>query len=121
MRQIAIDQQDGTHLGFTPRRQLALSRWEDEGGADLRELLPGVPDMSNAELVQLRIRVIALENIVIALLAKATQSERDLARDMAAYIAPREGTTPHPLTLKAATQMMHLVDRSMHFRAPSSS
>ena len=40
---------------------------------------------SNAELVQLRIRVIALENLVIALLAEASDRQLDLAREMAAY------------------------------------
>ena len=53
------------------QRQRALSRWDNEGGAG-----PGgpatdsspyteriaVPDLTNAELVTLRIRVIALEN-----------------------------------------------------------
>jgi hypothetical protein len=59
-------------------RQRALSRWENEGGATLDraqdDLIHGdvvseVPELTNAELVQLRIRVIALENLMIALLA----------------------------------------------------
>ena len=61
-------------------RLRALSRWDNEGGAIPRgiegALILGdaqseVPQLTNAELVQLRIRVIALENVVIALLATA--------------------------------------------------
>jgi hypothetical protein len=48
-----------------------------------------VPKMANAELVALHIRVIALENLVIALLAGASDRQLELARDMAPYIAPR--------------------------------
>ncbi len=74
------------------------------------------PDMSNAELVQLHIRVIALENLVIALLANASDQQLALAREMAAYIAPRPGFTPHTLTTRAAAEMLHMVERSGHFR-----
>ena len=72
--------------------------------------------MTNAELVQLHIRVIALENLVIALLVNASEQQLTLAREMAAYIAPRPGFTPHPLTTRAATEMLHMVERSSHFR-----
>jgi len=72
-----------------------------------------------AELVQLRIRVIALENLVIALLAQSTKSQRDLALGMAAYISPRPGFTNHRSTIHAATQMIHLVDRADHFHVPT--
>ena len=83
--------------------------------------LPEIPKLTNAELVQLRIRVIALENLVIALLAEASDRQLHLAREMAAYISPRPGFTDHPLTVHAATQMTDLVERSGHFRvmAPS--
>lgn len=52
----------------------ALSRWEDEGGAmpcGPQETLAAacerwdIPALSDAELIQLRIRVIALENVII--------------------------------------------------------
>jgi hypothetical protein len=39
----------------------------------LTETLPEIPELTNAELVQLRIRVIALENLVIALLAEGVR------------------------------------------------
>ena len=73
--------------------------------------------MTDAELVQLRIRVIALENLVIALLAELSDGQLARACDMASYISPRPGFTPHPLTLHAASQMVHLVERSGHFRS----
>lgn len=84
-----------------------------------RQRLPAgrVPPLTNAELVQLQTRVIALENLAIALLAQASQDQLELARGMAAYISPRAGSTAHPLTLHAAAQMRHLVERAHRFRA----
>ena len=100
-------------------RQRALSRWDNEGGA-LASVPHGthadVPDMTNAELVQLRIRVIALENLVIAVLAEGSDRQLQVARDMAGYISPRPGFTQHPLTIHAADYMNQLTDRSVHFR-----
>ncbi len=98
----------------------ALSRWENEGGAASRcqeespisEEVQSVPQLTNAELVQLRVRVIALENLMITLLAGASDRQLDLAREMAVYISPRPGFTHHPLTVHAATQMINLVERA---------
>jgi hypothetical protein len=112
-------------LELEQMRLRALSRWDNEGGAIPRgiegALIPGdapseVPVLSNAELVQLRIRVIALENVVIALLAEAPDRQLDLVRRLAAYISPRPGFTQHPLTVHAAAEMAHLVERALHFR-----
>lgn len=75
------------------------------------------PPLSDAELVQLRVRVIALENIVIALLAQAPDRQLELAREMAAYISPRHGFTPHPMTVHAAAEMNSLVKRADAFRS----
>jgi len=106
--------------------QAALSRWDNEGGAGpcgpqmahISAASPSeVPELTNAELVQLRVRVIALENLVISLLAVAPDRQLDLAREMAAFISPRPGFTHHPLTIHAASQMIDLVDRAGHFRA----
>ena len=106
-------------------RQRALSRWENEGGAgpdgpQVSQISPEakseVPDLTNAELVQLRIRVIALENLMISLLSEAPERQVGLIREMAAFISPRPGFTQHPLTIHAATQMINLVDRAEHFR-----
>jgi tellurite resistance-related uncharacterized protein len=114
--------------GSSQLRQRALSRWENEGGATLDraqdDLIHGdvvseVPELTNAELVQLRIRVIALENLMIALLAEASDRQIDLAREMATYISPRPGFTQHPLTIHAAAQMIDLVERANQFRTSS--
>lgn len=107
-------------------RLRALSRWEDEGGApehranDHRatDHMPSDdPPLTNAELVQLRVRVIALENVVIALLSQADEPQFQRVREMAAYISPRPGFTPHPLTLHAAAQMSSLVERAENYQA----
>lgn len=74
------------------------------------------PALTDAELVQLRVRVIALENMVIALLANAPPGQQALAREMASYISPRPGYTAHSLTLHAAEQMRSLVDRADRFQ-----
>jgi len=81
-----------------------------------------VPPLANAELVQLQIRVIALENLVIAMLADAPVRQFDLIREKAIHILPRPGFTPHRLTIAAATEMNSLVERAIRFSAePSSS
>lgn len=108
-----------------PARVKALSRWENEGGSD-GEMPPAAPGdepidnvpLTDAELVQLRIRVIALENLVIALLADGPVRQLALVREMATHISPRPGYTPHPLTLNAADQMLSLVDRAGRFSSP---
>ena len=69
------------------------------------------------EQEQLHVRVIALENLVIALLSTATDEQLNCARDVAAYIAPRTGSTAHPLTLHAAAEMLSIVNRAKRLRA----
>lgn len=101
------------------RRWRALSRWDNEGGASAsvpHRTDADIPDLTNAELVQLRIRVIALENLVIAVLADGSDRQLQVAREMAGYISPRPGFTQHPLTTQAADHMTDLVDRAVHFR-----
>ena len=114
----------------TTLRRTALSRWENEGGAwsgradaaATTGLAPSDhPPLTNAELVQLQIRVIALENLVITLLIDASDRQLDLIRDMATYISPRPGFTPHRLTVHAAAGMISLVERAGQFRDPSNS
>jgi hypothetical protein len=68
--------------------------------------------LTNAELKQLQLRVIALENLVTALLAEASDRQLDLARALAACITPKQGFTPHHLTIHAARQMTHLIRRA---------
>jgi hypothetical protein len=108
------------------RRAQALSRWNNEGGAGEGGIAhpastlpqPEAPPLSNAELVQLQVRVIALENLLAVLLAEATDSQLELARDLAAYISPRQGCTPHHLTIHAAARMFSLVERAIDLRGP---
>ena len=106
-------------------RDIALSRWDNEGGAVApalpeagfsRDRETGAPVLGNSELVQLRIRVIAMENLLITLLSEASAPQLDLARDMASYISPRRGSTQHRLTLHAAAQIRHLVGRAGQIR-----
>jgi hypothetical protein len=110
-------------LDPSQQRARALARWDNEGGAIAgapqasAEQSP-VPELTNAELVHLRVRVIALENLVISLLAGVTDRQIDLTREMAAYISPRPGFTQHPLTIHAASQMIDLVERAGQFRDP---
>ena len=75
------------------------------------------PPLSNAELVQLQTRVIALENLVIALMADASTRQLELAKEMAACIRPQPGYTAHSLTIHAADLMDHIVERSARIRA----
>ncbi len=103
----------------------ALARWENEGGKALPLDLPSaegaeqtqIPEITNTEIVALRVRVIALENVLISLLATAPDHQLQLIRQMADYISPRAGFTPHPLTIHAAEHMVDLVDRSTRFRS----
>ena len=105
---------------------VALARWENEGGAGPsrpnaslsgRERKSTAPPLTNSELVQLQVRVIALENLIIALLAQACDRQQlDLVREMAVYISPRPGFTPHRLTRHAAAAMISLADRAGNLR-----
>ncbi len=108
------------------QRQRALSRWDNEGGAIpsgsqaslvSSEDEPPLPDMANAELEQLHIRMIALENLVIALLATASDRQLELAQAMISYISPRPGATHHPLTIHAAVNMANVLERAGRFRS----
>ena len=106
----------------TPEK--ALSRWDGEGGAEpdgpqsmaperLSSSPPSVP--TAAEWAEMRTRVIALETLVVALLATASEAQRALARDMADMITPRPGATPHHLTAHAAHRMSDLIERAKRY------
>ncbi len=104
----------------------ALSRWNNEEGASRQgpqeSAIGGhaepadAPRLSDAELVQLRVRVVALENLVIALLAEGPDRQIAVAREMATYISPRPGCTHHPLTIHAASHMIDLLQPAGCFR-----
>ena len=87
---------DTNALDPSELRLRALSRWDNEGGA-LASTPHGaqadVPDMTNAELVQLRIRVIALENLMIAVLADGSDRQLEVADAQHAPM-PREQRLP---------------------------
>lgn len=108
--------------------EAALARWDNEGGESSSgtgagqtrsEQALGSPPLTNTELVQFQIRVIALENLVIALLAYANEPQLELVSAMAAYIFPRPGCTPHRMTIHAAAEMLSLVERAGQFRPAS--
>jgi hypothetical protein len=117
-----MPRQSSDHPSQATERQKALSRWDNEGGAPGPVVAPiadeqiPTPDMSNADMVALRVRVIALENLLISLLATASGQQLELAREMADYISPRPGFTHHPLTIHAAAHMIDLIERSSRFR-----
>ena len=102
-------------------RQRALARWDTEGGAgpdgpqknDLGgDLTSDTLGQNEMDLQHLQVRVIALESLVIALLAGVSDAQRDLARNMAVYIAPQPGSTPHPLTTRASHQVLNSIERA---------
>jgi hypothetical protein len=106
-------------------RKRALSRWDNEGGAEPNgpqmasapvEGEAPMPENGPAEIAALHVRVIALENLLITLLATASDRQLELVGEMAAYIAPRPGFTHHALTTQAAAHMVDLVERAARFR-----
>lgn len=99
----------------------AIGRWENEGG-DTAGLHPHergsvVGSIGDVEDGNLRVRLVALENIVVALLAGAPDSQSLMVREMAGYISPRPGATPHRLTIEAARNMVALVERAARYKA----
>lgn len=75
-----------------------------------------MPKTAEAELGALRVRVIALETLVIALLASGSDQQLELARHMESQISPKAGFTTHPLTSRAAAHITDLVERAARFR-----
>jgi hypothetical protein len=123
---ICVSDHASEQLSEALQRQRALSRWDNEGGAEpdgpqtapnAVEEQPPFPKMGDAEFEALHVRVIALENLVIALLTAASDRELELAREMASYISPRPGFTHHPLTVHAAGHMTDIVERAARFRS----
>lgn len=105
-----------TDEGKSLHGRKALSQWDNEGGAHPDNRQAAIPEMTNTELVHLRIRVISLENLLIAILSEGSDQQLAVARDMASYISPRAGFTQHPLTVKAAEQMNEMLERAKHYR-----
>ena len=122
LREVAMPDREFDLAERSRLREIALSRWENEGGAaaDSLQAFLHAPPLTDAELVQLRIRVIALESLMITLLADASDRQLALAREMAAFISPRPGFTAHRLTIHAQREMISLVERAGHFRGMQS-
>lgn len=100
----------------------AVSRWDTDGGAGecghvhpvSGALLTDARPLTNAELVHLHVRVIALENLLKVLLVDAAAHQVELMREMAAFISPRSSFTQHPLTIQAAACMNNLIESAGH-------
>lgn len=92
---------------------------EKDAGSERGAGAPVASDapLEQAELKQLRIRVVALENVLVALLAQASERQLELVRAMAGHISPRPGFTPHRLTLFAAEEIRSLLRRAELFRS----
>ena len=65
----------GSSLDATELGRRALSRWDNESGATesaMDEVYADMPEVTNTELIHLRVRIIALENMMIVVLAQGT-------------------------------------------------
>lgn len=71
-----------------------------------------VPELDHAELVQMRIRLIALETIAAALLSTASEDQRKAVAAAADNIRARPDATRHPLTEFAAEEVDRLLARA---------
>ena len=71
-----------------------------------------IPEPDHAELVQMRIRLITLENIVLGLLSGASDEQIDQIRKRADMIEPRPEASRHPLTELAAGDMRKFLERA---------
>ena len=99
----------------------AIGQRENEGGpehasphSETASTVAG--EIGDAEEGNIRIRLIALENLVVALLAGASETQHGSIREMARYILPREGKAHHRLTIEAARNMVALVERADQFK-----
>jgi hypothetical protein len=109
------------------QRRRALARWENDGGTtpcgrQAIEALPAGEDAADdasdpqVELVAQSIRLIALENLVIALLAAGNTWQHRLAKGMAEHI-PLPGMPSHPLAMYVAAHMGDLIGHAVQMRA----
>tara|TARA_R110000824_G_scaffold203676_1_gene388204 strand:+ start:1255 stop:1536 length:282 start_codon:yes stop_codon:yes gene_type:complete len=86
---------------------------KDSGQSE--ELRAGVwdaRDPGHSELVQLRIRVIALENLMQALLSQSDGAVRQEVRERADEIQSHDDASDHPLTEYAKSKMLKLLARA---------
>lgn len=108
-----------------PDRSAAAATHPTDGDAAANDSIATVPlgtlaDVAAQPLVtwvewdHLRYRVVALENLLVALLAEGSTGRMDRLREMSRYVAPRRGCTDHPVTLLAGAQIVHLVERARY-------
>ena len=71
-----------------------------------------IPEPDHADLVQMRIRLITLENIVLGLLSGASDEQIEQIRKRADMIEPRPEANRHPLTELAAGDMRKFLERA---------
>ena len=119
---------DDDRLSRDAIHRRVIGRWENEGGsvrAWNRDMTRDMTDedsitvageIGDAEAANTRVRLIAIENIIVALLANAPDDRLELIREMADFISPRPGMTPHRLTIEAARNMLAIVERAEHYR-----
>ncbi len=106
----------------------ALSQWDGEGGAspagpqaepDTSSVPPQGrgegPGDADAEEITMHVRLIALENLVLALLAGASDQQLGLVHEMSTIITPRPGSREHPLALRAAAHISRIAERARQF------
>ncbi|HEX5390781.1 MAG TPA: hypothetical protein VFW67_13540 [Burkholderiaceae bacterium] len=93
---------------------------ENMASANPPDALEASPLVTWVEWDHLRYRVVALENLLVALLAEGSMGRLDRLREMSRYVAPRRGCTDHPVTLLAAAQIVHLVERARHTKKHAS-
>lgn len=72
--------------------------------------------LTAVEFEHLHARVIALENVLIGLLAGTSDDQITLVRAMAVQMFPQPGFTQHCSTQIAANQIEQLIERANHFR-----
>jgi len=101
---------------------------EEHGSVPNAQPKPPIKDLSSGsanmasncltavEFEHLHARVIALENVLIGLLAGASNHQLALAREMAVQMLPQQGFTQHCSTQIAANQIAQLIERASHFR-----
>ena len=70
----------------------------------------------NTEHKHMGIRLIAMESLMISIIAKASDHQLEPAREMASFISQRPGFTHHPRTDGGAAQPILLLDQARHFR-----
>lgn len=71
-----------------------------------------IPEPGHSELVQMRVRIITLENIILGLLSGASEEQIDQIRRRADQIEPHAEATRHPLTELAAGDMRKFLERA---------